>query len=303
MIDELASLIARHTAETKEQAPFATCVPGLLLIRAGSGRHPRHVLHDPALCVVAQGAKRTVFSHKTLDYATGQALLVTTTLPGVSRIRQASASVPYLGAVLELDVAVLRDVYLRMAPVSRPAAHGDGGAIVIDLDEPLLRCMLRALRLLDTPDAAAVLSAGVMQELCYWLLAGPRGGWLASIAAAGTPSARMTQALLRLRECYADGLSVDELAATAHLSRSAFHRQFKALTGMTPLAYQKRLRLLDARQQLASQETTAEAVAFRVGYQSPAQFSREYARMFGAPPRRDAALKLSAIRQAVAKEG
>jgi AraC-like DNA-binding protein len=290
MPDEtFAALVNRHTMASREQTAFPTPIPGVTLIRASKGNHPRHVLHQPALCVVAQGAKRTMFGASPFDYDVGRALVVSTTMPGVSRIRQATAVAPYLGAAVEFDAAILRDVYLDMTPPPAPSTISAHAAFVVELDDRLRDCVLRVMRLLDTPQAIPALYPAFMRELCYWLLAGPQGANVARIATGDTRSAHLLKAIQRLRDSFAEPLSIDDLAATAHLSRSAFHRQFKALTGMTPLDYQKQLRLLEARHLLSSGTQKAEAVALRVGYQSASQFSREYARTFGQPPKRDMA--------------
>jgi AraC-like DNA-binding protein len=291
MPDEtFAALVNRHTMASREQTAFPTPIPGVTLIRASKGRHPRHVLHQPALCLVAQGAKRTVFGSTPFDYDAGRALIVSTTMPGVSRIKQATAVAPYLGAVIEFDAAILRDVYLDMAPPPAPATASTHAAFVVELDQRLRECVLRVLRLLDTPQAIPALYPALMRELGYWLLAGPQGANMARIATGDARSAHLLKAIQLLRDSFAEPLKIDDLASVAHLSRSAFHRQFKALTGMTPLDYQKQLRLLEARHLLSAGGQKAEVVALRVGYQSASQFSREYARTFGQPPKRDMAM-------------
>jgi AraC-like DNA-binding protein len=289
MPDELAALVGRHTMLSREQTPFETPIPGVTLVRASAGRHPRHVLHQPALCLVVQGAKRTVFGETPFDYSAGQGLIVSTTIPGVSRIRQATAVAPYLGVIIEFDAAILRDVYLDMVSPPAPSTASVHAAFTVELDERLRDCVLRGLRLLEMPKAIPVLYPAFMRELCFWLLAGPHGANVARVATGDVRSARMLKSIQRLRDRFAEPLKIGELASTAHLSRSAYHRQFKALTGMTPLDYQKQLRLLEARHLLSSGEHKAEAVAQRVGYQSASHFSREYARNFGLPPKRDIA--------------
>lgn len=289
MSDELVALVSRHTMASQQQTPFQTQIPGVTLIRASRGRHPRYVLHQPALCLVAQGAKRTVFGDTPFDYGAGEALIVSTTIPGVSRIRRATAGAPYLGVIIEFDVAILRDVYLDMAPPPAPSTASAHAAFVVKLDVRLRNCVLRGLGLLDTPEAIPALYPAFMRELCYWLLAGPVGMNVARIATGHGRSAHMLKAIQLLRDSFAEPLRIDVLAAAARLSRSAFHRQFKSLTGMTPLDYQKQLRLLEARHLLVSRDQKAEIVALRVGYQSASQFSREYARNFGLPPKRDMA--------------
>ncbi|MGZ5840876.1 MAG: helix-turn-helix domain-containing protein [Xanthobacteraceae bacterium] len=162
--------------------------------------------------------------------------------------------------------------------------------------EPLADCVLRAVRLLDKPKAISALYPAIMREICYWLLAGPHGGEIALMTLAGRHTPRIVKAIHVLRDRFAKPIRIEELAAIAKLSPSAFHRQFKALTSMTPLQYQKRLRLLEARRLMVSAAANVETAAFQVGYESPSQFSREYSRMFGLPPRRD----IASLRQVAA---
>jgi transcriptional regulator GlxA family with amidase domain len=170
-----------------------------------------------------------------------------------------------------------------------PTASGKPtqGVFVTDFQGPLADCALRLVRLLDTPKAIATLYPGIMREICYWLLTGPHGGNIARLALKSSPSQPLIRALRHLRDRFREMVRIDELAAVAGMSPSAFHRQFKALTSLTPLQYQKQLRLLEARRLMVSRAFKVEAAAFEVGYESPSQFSREYARMFGSPPKRD----------------
>lgn len=210
-------------------------------------------------------------------------------MPAVGQVTRASPAEPYLGLVIELDLGVMREVVesLDSAPVALESARH--GVFVSDFEGPLADCAARAVRLLETPQAIALLYPAVMREICYWLLTGPHGGEVVKMALGSDRTRRLVGAIHALRDRYADPVRVDELASIAQLSPSAFHRQFKALTAMTPVQYQKQLRLFEARRLLASGETNVENAAFRVGYESASQFSREYSRMFGASPRRDVA--------------
>lgn len=163
------------------------------------------------------------------------------------------------------------------------------GVFVTDFDGPLADCVQRAIRLLDTPRAIPVIAPMIMREIGYWLLTGAHGGEVAKLVLANGHVERVVSAIHDLRNRFTETVRVEELASVAQMSLSAFHRQFKALTSMTPLQYQKQLRLLEARHLMLTGAANAEAAAYRVGYESPSQFSREYARMFGAPPRRDIA--------------
>lgn len=286
-MQELIEAVARHTEG--QASPLATPVEGMLLLRAGHEKPLNHLIFRPALCITLQGSKWTAFGDRRFVYGAGKVLVVGVEMPAVGRVTEASPDEPYLGMVVELDLGMMREVMESLD--EPPAAHGkpQGGALVVDLEGPLADCALRAVRLLDTPRATPILYPALMREICYWLLTGPQGGDIARMALGGNRTHRLINAIHALRDRFAEHVRIEELAAIAQLSPSAFHRQFKTLTAMTPLQYQKQLRLLEARRLLASGETNAETAAFRVGYESASQFSREYARMFGAPPLRDVA--------------
>ncbi|GGP22369.1 AraC family transcriptional regulator [Silvimonas iriomotensis] len=279
------------------QSPFFTAVPGLILLRAVTEQHPTHLIHSPALCVVIQGAKWTTFGSTRYDYAAGEALLVSLDMPGFSQVAQGSPEQPYLSAVVGLDTGILSQVLAELAHPPAPPADTAPGAAVTRIEGPLADCTLRAMRLIDNPAAIPVLYPAIMKEICYWLLTGPHGGAVARLALGSGNAPNVIHAIQYLRQHFARALSIDELAAVAGLSASAFHRHFKALTSMSPLQYQKRMRLLQARKLMIVDDAHAEEAAFQVGYESASQFSREYARMFGQPPRRDiAALRVEARR-------
>ena len=284
----LIEAVTRFAGERPGDGPFLTGIDGLFVLRNDHEKPPSHVIHRPALCVVVQGAKWSEAGDVRLHYGAGQALLVSLDIPATGCVVEASPAKPFLGVVLELDLAILRDVIEQMAtPPS--VAEASLGLAVIEIDERLSDCMLRALRLAATPEAAALLLPPLMREICYWLLAGPQGGAVARLAVAGSRPGRLIAALQMLRERFRETVRIADLAEVAQLSASAFHRQFKALTGMTPLQYQKRLRLIEARRLIMGTATRAESAAYAVGYESASQFSRDYVRMFGLPPARDGA--------------
>jgi AraC-like DNA-binding protein len=240
------------------------------------------------MCVVAQGAKWATFGGDPLEYRSGQALVVGVETPSIGQVVEASPDAPCLVLAFELDLAIMRSIAAEM--VSPPALSRGPcrGVLVTDFHGPLADCALRLVRLLDTPAAVPSLYPVIMREICYWLLTGPDSGDIAKLTLANSPSRPVMNALHSLRDRFRETVRVEELAAIARLSASAFHRQFKALTAMTPLQYQKQLRLMEARRLMASDAVNVETASFQVGYESPSQFSREYARMFGAPPKRDA---------------
>jgi AraC-like DNA-binding protein len=289
MSNTLADIVKRHTDAQPAQSPVETPVPGLTFLRSDHRKHPSHLIFKPALCVVVQGAKWTTFGGQRFDYKAGQALVVSVETPALSRVVKASPSEPYLGIIVEFDLTVMREVMESIDAPPRPISSVQHGIFVTHFQGSMADCVLRLVRLIDTPQAIPMIAPMIMRELCYWLLTGPHGSEVAGLVLANGHAERVIRAIHALREQFSEPVRIEDLAAIAQLSPSAFHRQFKALTSMTPLQYQKQLRLLEARHLMVSGAANAESAAYQVGYESPTQFSREYARMFGAPPRRDVA--------------
>ncbi|MCP3724975.1 AraC family transcriptional regulator [Paraburkholderia sp. CNPSo 3272] len=287
MTNELSIALLRYTRAQQGTSPYSTAVDGLLILRSDHPAPPAFRSARPALCIVAQGAKWASFGGEQLEYRAGQALVVGVETPSQGRVFEASPAKPCLVLILELELAMLRAVAKEMSPVPVPAADAGRGVFVANFDGPLADCALRAVRLLDTPDAIGMLYPMLMREICYWLLSGPNGSEIARLASTESPSHSLMRAVENLRARFAEPVRVEDLAAVAQLSASAFHRQFKALTGLPPLQYQKQLRLLEARRLLLSLSMSVQAAAFEVGYESASQFSREYTRMFGVPPKKD----------------
>jgi AraC-like DNA-binding protein len=290
MSNALVENVKRYTdKQAGRESPFATAIEGVTVLRWDHEKHPSHLIMKPALCVVVQGAKWTTFGDRRYDYRAGQALVVSVEMPAFSRVVKASPAEPYLGIVIEFDLAIMRDVMACLDTPPTPEDHLGRGVFVTDFDGPLADCVLRMVRLLDTPHAIPILAPMIMREICYWLLTGPHGNEVARVVLANSHVQRVVTAIHALRDQFNETVRIEDLAAVAQMSPSAFHRQFKALTSMTPLQYQKQLRLLEARQLMVAGIANAEAAAYQVGYESASQFSREYSRMFGAPPRRDIA--------------
>jgi AraC-like DNA-binding protein len=283
----LLDAVERYAAAQSGEGHYATAIDGLTIGRADQVKPPAYHIFKPSLCVVLQGGKWATFGEKQYDYRAGQALIVNLEIPSFGRVAAASPDKPYLGIMIEFDLTVMREVIEKLAEPLPASGAAGAGWFIIDFDGPLADCVLRMIRLLDTPKAIPLLYRSMMRELCYWLLSGPNGGDVAKIVLANSHAQSVVRAIQTLRDRFAEPVRIEELADAAQMSLSAFHRQFKALTSMTPLQYQKRLRLIQARNLMATDAANVETAAFRVGYESPSQFSREYARMFGAPPRRD----------------
>lgn len=287
MLDTLIAAVTRYTDAQPGESPFVTAIDGLTILRSNHEKPPAHLIFKPALCIVLQGAKWAIFGDKRYDYRAGEALVVSVELPALGRVAEASPAEPYLGVIIEFDLAVMRGVMEGLT--TRPEASDEGGPgiLVSQVDGSIADCTLRLVRLLDTPEAIPMLVPLIMRELSYWLLMSPRGGDIGTIALVNSHSRHLVRAIHLLRDRFMDPVRTEELATMAGMSPSAFHRQFKAFTSMTPLQYQKQLRLLEARRLMTSDAANAETAAFRVGYESPSQFSRDYSRMFGTSPRRD----------------
>ena len=287
MTETLVEAVTRYTQARIGKSPFITAIEGFIILRSDRPKRPSHRIFKPALCIVVQGAKWTTFGNRRFDYRAGQALVVSLEMPSYGRVVEATPDKPYLSIVIEFDLTTMQEVLASLGELSPPSDEVGAGVFVTDFEGPMAECVLRMVRLLSTPEAIPTLYPSAMRELCYWLLAGPSGGDIARVVLASGHDRRVITAIQALRERFAEPVRVEELARIARMSPSAFHRQFKTFTSMTPLQYQKRLRLLEARNLMLAEAATAETVAFRVGYESPSQFSREYARLFGAPPRRD----------------
>ena len=287
MLNLLRETAARYTASQVGHGPFETAIPGLTLLRSERENRTNFHICKPALCIVVQGAKWTMFGETRFDYHAGQALLVSVELPAFSTIVEASPSEPYLGVIVEFDFALMREVMDSLHALPEISGEVNRSVFVTDFDGPLADCALRLLRLLETPRAIAVLYPAIMREICYWLLTGPHSAEVMSMTIGKMHTKSVLSAIHFLRDRFADPIRIEELASIAQMSPSAFHRQFKAITSMTPLQYQKQLRLLEARRVMFADELNVGTTAAQVGYESQTQFSREYSRMFGLPPRRD----------------
>ncbi len=275
----VAGVLERHGGHDVIVSPIA----GVSIATTRSRRLPAQALYRPALGLVVQGAKRVLVGQRSLDYVAGQALLTSLLMPATGQVLRASARAPFIGVVLELDASLLREV-VSLLDQPPPASPADFGLSVHAPDAPVLDALARMVELAASPDAVPVLLAGLQRELAYWLLKGPAGPQFAGLALPGDDAARIGRALHFLQRHYREALSVESLAVRANMAVSQFHRRFRALTAMSPLQYQKRLRLLDARQRLERGADSVTAVAYAVGYGGLSQFSRDYARYFGHPP-------------------
>jgi AraC-like DNA-binding protein len=290
-LEDLAQSLRDYTDNRATSNPYPTAIDGFVVLRSDQPRLPSYRLFRPALCIAVQGTKWATFGDRRYEYHAGQAMVVTVEMPSRGAVSEASPTEPFLGYVLVLDLAVLHELVEQM-PLQPEKQASDppgspAGVCVVDLGEEALDCLIRAMRLLKTPAAIPLLYPGLYRELLYWLLMGSKGAQLLHTVAVSSRDDRLIAAIHALKTRFAETLLVQELATIAGMSSATFHRQFKATTAMSPLQYQKELRLLEARRLMLTSGSNVETAATQVGYESASQFSREYSRMFGRPPRRD----------------
>ena len=288
-LQELTALVQQYTEATRASSPYATAIDGLSMLRSDQVKQPSECMIKPALCITLQGEKTATFGANFHEYCAGHGLVVTIEMPERGTVCAASKTKPYLGLVLELDLQVLQEFAEEMEAEAGTRAKVKGtGPFTLKLNDQLIDCALRAVRLLATPEAIPTLYPGIMREICYWLIRGPGGEQLRRIMMmANGQDRRVMRAIQQLRNRFREPVHVDDLAHAAYMSPTTFHRQFKLITSMAPLQYQKQLRLFEARRLMISDDATVESAASEVGYASVSQFSREYARTFGSPPRRE----------------
>jgi len=280
LLQAVARYAALHAnADGVAQTPFE----GLRMMRAQRPAGPLHSVYRPLVCFVLQGTKRLEVAGEPRTVRAGQTVVVTVDAPVAGRVVEATPERPYLAVAFELQPAVLAELTAQMAPAAKTDAPlprlfaDDTGAAALD-------CAARLLRLLDRRDDAPLLLPGICRELHYWLLAGPHGAQLRRLCSPDGAAPRLVGAIRMLREGYRGRIAVDDLAAAVHMSATTFHRRFKEMTSLTPLQFQQRLRLIEARRLMVDEGAPASVSAARVGYASVPQFTREYARLFGAPP-------------------
>jgi AraC-like DNA-binding protein len=283
---ELAGRVARMT-------PFdgthQSVLPFLAVTRGSVPTVCMPTIYQPCLAIVVQGRKRALVNNEVFQYDALNYLVVSVTLPAMGQVLEATPEHPYLSLRLNLDLEAIARLVLELGDRGPSPASADRGLFVARLDEPLLDAVLRMVKLLDTPEDIDVLAPVVQREIYYRILRGELGARLANLAQRESGSHRIVRAIEWLKQHYAAPLRIEELADAVHMSPSALHHRFKAVTAMSPLQYQKHLRLHEARRLMFADGIESATAGHRVGYESPSQFSREYRRLFGAPPRSEIA--------------
>lgn len=292
--DERATLRGRLAERMLRQLPgpgdHDSAVPGLSFYRRDTFCEPVSALYEPSLSLVVQGRKRVVLGSETYEYDAGRFVLTSVDLPTIAQVLDGSEAYPFLSIMLKLDLAIVQEVGGEIDLHGlRPGGAASAMAIG-SVTADLLDAILRLAALADSPRDIPIMGRLVLREIVYRLLVGPAGARLRELAMQGTRCHRIAGVIAWLRAHYAEPVRIEALAEMAAMGVSTFHHHFAAITRMSPLQYQKRIRLHEARRLLLTEAVDAGTAAFQVGYESVTQFSREYRRLFGNPPMRDIAL-------------
>lgn len=282
MSNSLLRAVNQYTlAHADAQGMATTPVPGLVFLRRVGTSELEHALVRPLLCLVLQGSKHVSIGLQEQRFAAGDSMLVTSSMPTVSRIATASTAKPYISIALDLDTAIISELLVINGD------HNITAAERAQADTALHDAMHRLVKALDQPSTLAVLQGSLLREIHYWLLLGSQAEEVRRLGLPDSHVRRIARAVAMLRSNYRKTLPIAHLAAATDMGRSAFHQHFRAVTSLSPLQFQKHLRLIEARRLIQEQGKSASRAAFEVGYESTSQFNREYARLFGLPPLKD----------------
>jgi AraC-like DNA-binding protein len=289
LVDQLRELVERRLRGVPgDELDHSTQLPWLWLIRRTKPTAVGRGMLMPSACLLVQGEKEMLVGQQVLRYGPASYVQAGVAMPVSGRIIQADADAPYFGIRVDIDPRDISAFMLEMQPALPPPVAHPPAVTVERADEALLETFVRLLRLLERPSDVPVLGRLLKQELIYRLVTAPGGTTLTCGVAGGQRERAVGEAINWIRNHYSEPLSIDVLARSVHMSPSVLHRRFKAATVMSPLQYQKQVRLLEARKVLMSEDVEAASVAYQVGYESPSQFSREYRRLFGLSPMQDA---------------
>jgi len=276
--------IARWTNKGDQ---FPSAIPALSLFRQEAPTEPLSAVYEPSICMVVQGAKRVLLGNETYVYNAHQYLITSVDLPTFFQVIEASQERPLLGLKLTFDIQEVSQLLVDSNFPHHRAQKSGHGMATSEITLPLLTALQRLIDLLDEEHDIPILAPIIQKEIIYLLLVGEQGARLRQIAAAGSQSQQIARSIAWLKNNLTQQLRIDDLASQARMSTSSFHNHFRSMTALSPLQYQKHLRLHEARRLMLAESLDAATAAFQVGYESPSQFSREYNRLFGAPPLRD----------------
>lgn len=281
---KLAKLIDRWTGNANQ---YDTPISGLRFSRWTTPTPPTSYTHNPSICLIAQGRKRVLLGEESFIYDANRFLISSVDLPIIANIIEASEEQPYLGLIMELDLTEISQLIVDSELAFTQSKEAQKGIAVGELSESLLDAFVRLAELLDEGQNIKILAPIIKREIFYRLLMSEQGTRLHQIVTAGSHSHQIAKAIDWLKNNFVKPLSVGDLASFTGMSKSSFYTHFRSMTSMTPLQFQKKLRLSEARRLMLTENLDAMAATFKVGYESPSQFSREYNRLFGAPPSKD----------------
>ncbi|HCH1965555.1 AraC family transcriptional regulator N-terminal domain-containing protein [Vibrio parahaemolyticus] len=281
---KLAKLIDRWTGNANQ---YDTPISGLRFSRWTTPTPPTSYTHNPSICLIAQGRKRVLLGEESFIYDANHFLISSIDLPIIANIIEASEEQPYLGLIMELELTEISQLIVDSELAFTQAKEAQKGIAVGELSESLLDAFVRLAELLDEGQNIKILAPIIKREIFYRLLMSEQGTRLHQIVTAGSHSHQIAKAIDWLKNNFVKPLSVGDLASFTGMSKSSFYTHFRSMTSMTPLQFQKKLRLSEARRLMLTENLDAMAATFKVGYESPSQFSREYSRLFGAPPSKD----------------
>ncbi|HCE2476332.1 AraC family transcriptional regulator [Vibrio parahaemolyticus] len=281
---KLAKLIDRWTGNANQ---YDTPISGLRFSRWTTPTPPTSYTHNPSICLIAQGRKRVLLGEENFIYDANHFLISSVDLPIIANIIEASEEQPYLGLIMELDLTEISQLIVDSELAFTQSKEAQKGIAVGELSESLLDAFVRLAELLDEGQNIKILAPIIKREIFYRLLMSEQGTRLHQIVTAGSHSHQIAKAIDWLKNNFVKPLSVGDLASYTGMSKSSFYTHFRSMTSMTPLQFQKKLRLSEARRLMLTENLDAMAATFKVGYESPSQFSREYSRLFGAPPSKD----------------
>ncbi|EGQ9695618.1 AraC family transcriptional regulator N-terminal domain-containing protein [Vibrio parahaemolyticus] len=281
---KLAKLIDRWTGNANQ---YDTPISGLRFSRWTTPTPPTSYTHNPSICLIAQGRKRVLLGEESFIYDANHFLISSVDLPIIANIIEACEEQPYLGLIMELDLTEISQLIVDSELAFTQSKEAQKGIAVGELSESLLDAFVRLAELLDEGQNIKILAPIIKREIFYRLLMSEQGTRLHQIVTAGSHSHQIAKAIDWLKNNFVKPLSVGDLASYTGMSKSSFYTHFRSMTSMTPLQFQKKLRLSEARRLMLTENLDAMAATFKVGYESPSQFSREYSRLFGAPPSKD----------------
>ncbi|OSQ36727.1 AraC family transcriptional regulator [Thalassospira mesophila] len=293
MTSQLLASVKTYAAANANRGGIAqTPIPGLTTICATAPGGLDYAISRPLVCLVVQGGKQVAMGANNLTLKAGDTLLITADVPTVSQVTQASETEPYLSLVLDLDRSIIADLAVQMAA---PADTNDIAVRAAPTEPDVAEAALRLIRLCERPESIKILYPQLVRELHYWLLIGPHGAEIRQLGWPDSHNQRIARAIALMQAEFNKTLTADRLADTAGMSPSSFYQHFRAVTSLSPLQFQKQLRLIEARRLIMSKAMTTSSTAYAVGYESVSQFTREYRRMFGLPPAKDRDSQLFAI--------